>query len=69
MEHGEALGLQSESLRTLASVLLEAGEEDHFTSALAAANAAEELRLRQQLKSLLFGMGETFRVLIQRKGI
>ena len=29
--------------------------------------AAEELRRRMQLKTLLFGMGETFRVLLQRK--
>jgi hypothetical protein len=29
--------------------------------------AGEELRRRMQLKTLLFGMGETFRVLMQRK--
>ena len=31
------------------------------------AGAADELRRRMQLKTLLFGMGETFRVLLQRK--
>jgi hypothetical protein len=35
--------------------------------ALGAGGAAEELRRRMQLKTLLFGMGETFRVLLQRK--
>ena len=28
---------------------------------------AEELRRRMQLKTLLFGMGETFQVLLQRR--
>jgi SAM-dependent MidA family methyltransferase len=68
MEHGERLGLRSEPLRSLASVLLDAGEDDRFSSALAGKDEREQVRHRQQLKSLLFGMGETFRVLVQRKG-
>jgi hypothetical protein len=51
---------------TLAQTLLAAGEPDQFAAALAAATDEEELRRRLQLKSLLFGMGETFRTLLQR---
>ena len=52
------------SFETLAQTLLAAGEPDQFAAAL---GAAGELRRRMQLKTLLFGMGETFRVLLQRK--
>jgi SAM-dependent MidA family methyltransferase len=66
-EHGAACGLAVERFETLAQLLLDAGEEDQFAAALAAgAGEREELRRRMQLKTLLFGMGETFRVLIQR---
>ena len=51
----------------MSSFLLRAGEVDAFASALAANSEEEEFRHRMQLKSLLFGMGETFRVLLQRK--
>jgi hypothetical protein len=53
---------------TLAQTLLAAGEPDQFAAALAASTSAEELRRRLQLKSLLFGMGETFRTLLQKAG-
>jgi SAM-dependent MidA family methyltransferase len=66
-ETGEACGLVKERFETLAQTLLSAGEPDQFASALGAAGAGEELRRRMQLKTLLFGMGETFRVLLQRK--
>ena len=66
-EHGARCGLRTLSLETLASTLLAAGEEDQFARALEAAGPAEELRRRMQLKTLLFGMGETFRVLLQEK--
>ena len=65
-EHGAHLGLQSVRFETLAQTLLAAGEPDQFAAALAALTPAEELRRRLQLKSLLFGMGETFRTLLQR---
>ena len=39
---------------------------DQFAAALG--RTADELRRRMQLKTLLFGMGETFRVLTQRQG-
>jgi SAM-dependent MidA family methyltransferase len=66
-EAGTTCGLRMESFRTLAQFLLDAGAHDQFASALAAPSPAEELRRRMQLKTLLFGMGETFRVLLQRK--
>ena len=67
-EHGARLGLQTVCFETLAQTLLSAGERDQFAAALAASTSAEELRRRLQLKSLLFGMGETFRTLLQRAG-
>jgi SAM-dependent MidA family methyltransferase len=66
-EHGARCGLRTRRFETLARTLLDAGEADQFAQALAAAGAAEQFRRRMQLKTLLFGMGETFRVLLQRK--
>lgn len=60
----QALGLTAQPLRNLSSLLLSAGEADQFASALRAPGEAEALRLCMQLKSLLFGMGETFRCLV-----
>jgi len=57
-------GLRTESFSTLAQLLLSAGEPDQFASALGPGN---HLRRRMQLKTLLFGMGETFRVLLQSR--
>jgi len=51
----------------LASALLRAGEPDQFAAALASPGEQESLRLRMQLKTLLFGMGETFRSLLLQK--
>ena len=67
-EHGARLGLDTVCFETLARTLLSAGEPDQFAAALAASTSADEMRRRLQLKSLLFGMGETFRTLIQRAG-
>jgi len=61
-ERGRLRGLRTESFSTLAQVLLAAGEPDRFAAALGPDN---DLRRRLQLKTLLFGMGETFRVLLQ----
>jgi SAM-dependent MidA family methyltransferase len=66
-ETGAACGLSTVRFETLAQTLLAAGEPDAFAEALGAAGTTEELRRRMQLKTLLFGMGETFRVLLQRK--
>jgi SAM-dependent MidA family methyltransferase len=63
-EHGERCGLRVENFSTLAQALLAAGEADQFAAALGPGN---DLRRRLQLKTLLFGMGEAFRVLLQRK--
>lgn len=62
-EEGERAGLRTVRFESLASALLHAGEADNFASAL----AGDEARCRLQLKTLLFGMGETFRVLVQEK--
>ena len=63
-ERGALCGLRTESFSTLAQLLLSAGEPDQFAAALGPDN---DLRRRLQLKTLLFGMGETFRVLLQKK--
>jgi SAM-dependent MidA family methyltransferase len=67
-EGGAACGLDPMRFETLAALLLTAGEPDQFAAALGAAGGADELRRRMQLKTLLFGMGETFRTLLQRAG-
>jgi SAM-dependent MidA family methyltransferase len=59
-------GLTVERFQTLARFLLDTGESDQFASALAAADERDALRLRMQLKTLLYGMGETFRVLLAK---
>ena len=66
-ERGRDFGLESMGLISQAQFLLNVGEADQFQTALAASDEREATRLRMQLKSLLFGMGETFRVLVQRK--
>lgn len=59
-------GFREERFETLASLLLRIGEDDEFASAL---NAPEPMLtgLRMQLKTLLYGMGETFRAVLWRK--
>lgn len=59
----QSLGLTAGPLETLAQFILRCGEADQFAAALDAPDEASALRLRMQLKSLLFGMGETFRCL------
>lgn len=66
-EHGARCGLRALRFESLARALLAAGEADQFASVLAAADEKEQLRRRMQLKTLLFGMGETFRTLLQKK--
>lgn len=58
-----------ESFQKLARTLIDAGESDQFASVLADCDEKEEGRRRMQLKTLLFGMGETFRVLVASRGI
>jgi len=68
-ECAAARGLALKGFETLARTLLAAGEPDQFAAALGAGRAegAEALRRRMQLKTLLFGMGETYRVQLLRK--
>jgi SAM-dependent MidA family methyltransferase len=66
-EHGAAHGLATLRFENLARTLLNAGEPDHFAAALAGLSPQAEMERKLQLKTLLFGMGETFRTLIQRK--
>ncbi len=64
---GAQCGLETVTYESLAQTLLRAGETDQFAAALAGSTEQAERAHRLQLKSLLFGMGETFRTLIQRK--
>jgi len=65
--HGASRGLDTVRFESLARLLLRAGEADQFAAALAAGSQADAVRRRLQLKSLLFGMGESFRSLLMRK--
>ncbi len=66
-DHAASLGLESVFLESMARTLIAAGEVDEFAEALRAETETERLQRRQQLKSLLYGMGETFRTLLLRK--
>jgi SAM-dependent MidA family methyltransferase len=66
-EHGRRCGLDPVRSASLAQTLLEAGAADEFAAALSAGTPAASSERRLQLKTLLFGMGETFRTLLQRK--
>ena len=66
-EYGKTLGLKTELFETLGRTLLRAGESDQFARALKADSTREEMRRRMQLKQLLYGLGETFRTLLQTK--
>ncbi len=65
---GERAGLRTVRFENLSRTLLDAGEPDGFEAALAAASESQRLQRRLQLKTLLAGMGERFRTLIQKKG-
>ena len=66
-KRGAELGLVSQGLKIQTQFLMDVGEPDQFATALAAGSEQEGFRLRMQLKTLLFGLGETFQVLVQRK--
>jgi len=66
-QHGKQAGLSTEVREPLARMLIGAGEADQFAAALAAPSEGEQMRRRLQLKQLLYGMGETFQTLLQRK--
>lgn len=66
IQEGERLGLVLESYQTLSRFLIDGGIQDW----LAKGEDAASLRSRAQVKTLIHpeGMGEVFKVLIQRKG-
>jgi SAM-dependent MidA family methyltransferase len=59
-----ACGWERTRAESMASLLMFAGEADEFGAALQAATEEERQRLRLQLKTLLFGMGESFQALM-----
>jgi SAM-dependent MidA family methyltransferase len=67
-EYAASRGLRCRRRETLAQLLLRAGEEDEFGEVLSAEDPHEQMRRRLQLKTLLFGMGECFRVLLMEAG-
>ncbi len=68
IEYGEELGWKTLGFSSQQEFLTRVGARDNFVYALGADTEDASARLRLQLKTLLFGMGETFRVLVQRKG-
>jgi SAM-dependent MidA family methyltransferase len=66
-EQARSKGFSVVRYSSMARFLLDTGERDQFAAALAGATEVERTRHRLQLKSLLFGMGEVFRVLLLRK--
>lgn len=60
-------GFTVEFFGTLSSILLRWGERDQFSEIVRAPSPQGERNLRLQLKTLLYGMGETFRVLLLSK--
>ena len=61
------LDFATEPLQSQTAFLMEIGEPDDFQTALRG-EPSEELDPRMKLKNLLFGIGETFRVFVGRKG-
>ena len=66
-ERGEELGLTASPLMTQMRFFMELGEKDNFDAVLGGPETSDDPKYRMQLKTLLFGMGETFQVLVQRK--
>lgn len=64
---GRAAGLEVAPLKTQQAFLLETGEADEFAYAFRAGTEMIRTQLRLQLKTLLFSLGETFRVLVMQK--
>jgi SAM-dependent MidA family methyltransferase len=62
-----ALAWNESHFETMGRFLLRTGEGDRFAAALAASSEVESARLRLQLKSLLFDIGEMFRAIVWEK--
>ena len=69
IEEATQRGFQLECMETLSQLLLRIGEKDHFQGVLEGKSELEVQRRRGQLKTLLYGMGETFRVLLFSRGV
>ena len=67
LRQAKSVGWKEESFETMGQFLLRAGERDQFASALEGPSGAGLTRLRLQLKSLLFDLGEKFRAVLWRK--
>lgn len=67
-EVARCAGAEVLRMERLANAFLYSGEADDFRAALQAASEREEFERRQQLKSLLFGLGESFLVIAIRIG-
>lgn len=63
-EHALACGFRLVFMEPLAMTLMRAGEDDQFAAVLEAPDEHSRLQRRLQLKSLLYGMGESFRVML-----
>lgn len=61
------VGWRESRFESMGRFLLRVGENDRFASTLSASSEAESLRLRLQLKSLLFDIGEMFRAIVWEK--
>ena len=64
VREAESQGFHAHGIESLAQLLLRAGESDLFEHVLTAGTERERQARRQQLKTLLYGMGETFRVVL-----
>jgi SAM-dependent MidA family methyltransferase len=62
-----ALGWNESCFEPMGQFLLRAGEGDQFAAALAGPSEQESARLRLQLKSLLFDIGDMFRAIVWEK--
>jgi SAM-dependent MidA family methyltransferase len=66
-DRARACGFRRVAFQSLAQTLLDAGRPDQFASVLSDSTPAGSLRRRLQLKTLLYGMGESFRTLLLAK--
>jgi len=68
-EHAAACGFSLARRESLTQMLLRAGESGALAAALEAETEAERRRRTLQLKTLLAGLGESFRTLLLAKGV
>jgi len=68
-EHAAGCGFSMVRCESLTQTLLRAGESGALAAALEADTEAERRRRRLQLKTLLAGLGESFRALLLAKGV